>query len=149
MYVLYDFLRLAWVIFSLYRRPCCAPFTIFVAQRKASQTPAGRSSSGSNQAGPPAAQTGLYPVPDWLLEYFLNIFHFIPSAPSSVLFHLAPSVLGGGVFPFLYLTFTNSSLHLRKRAGVCRSQFTYFHFFSLQKIFRTGILHYPVCIAQW
>lgn len=35
---------------------------VVVAQRKAHQTPAGRSSSRSKQTGPPAAQTGLYPV---------------------------------------------------------------------------------------
>lgn len=90
MYMLYDCLRLTWVISFLDRRLCCAPCTaFFCGSEEASQTPAGRSSSRSNQAGPPAAQTGLYPVPDCLLEYFLSIFHFIPPPFSPVLFHLA------------------------------------------------------------
>lgn len=73
-----------------------------VVQRKASQTPAGRSRSRSSQAGPPAAQTGLYPVLDCWLEYFLSVFRFIPPPLSPVLFHLAFSV----VWWFFFHSFT-------------------------------------------
>lgn len=74
---------------------------LVVVQQKARQTPAGGSSS--SQAGRPAAQTGLHPVPDCLLENFLSIFNFIPPSLSPVLFHLAFSVVG--LFQFLVWIF--------------------------------------------
>lgn len=79
--MLCDFLRLIWEISFLDRRLCglLSVFSFFFfPHRKASQTPAGRSRSRSNQAG-------LYYVPLNLLDYFLNIFHFIPPVLSSVL----------------------------------------------------------------
>lgn len=98
IYMLYGFLRLPWVISFLDKRLCRASLAaFFAAQRKTSQDPAGRSGRSGNQAGPPAAQTGLHPVPDCLLEYFFNVFHFIPPALPSVQFNLAFYVVG--LFP--------------------------------------------------
>lgn len=146
--MLYGFLRLPWVLSFLDKRLCRASLAaFFAAQRKTSQDPAGRSGRSSNQAGPPAAQTGLHPVPDCLLEYFFNVFHSILPALPSVQFNLAFSVVG--LFP------TTQSLPTPPCTGEKELMFvdvcscTCLLFFAAQNISGAGILHYPLCVAKW